>query len=351
MIFNRPLNSSGGFVNTKPATGLPCGTYKFPYTAMKQPHDGFSMLHRLETMPPEWLPRVVGPALAGYSTVISVYRIFVGNSIYFQLRKDHKTANLQVRMTMKMKQSKYSKLLERLETNTHFLLQIRNQRSVFSIPNEGFESIRDSGEWYVKTLPKFRKKYHEACLKLADMGSSIVKQQFGNLQFDSGDFAVFISSYIVGGKKEAEQIMARRPFGISYQSLRAVSPKELANFKKDYPEGALFVISPDLPEKEVLDFFRSIYRTKHGMARMMMAGHQESRVRGYSKDKKERHKSIYRMWQRYSLMNASQIKKLVSHYINKYAAIAEIISKETGKKVGEETLRTIVRRMSKGNSM
>ncbi len=250
-----------------------------------------------------------------------------------------------------MKQSRYSKLLERLESNSLFLLEVRNQRGLFSIPREGFENIRDSGKWYVETLPKFKKKYRNACLKLADMGSTIIKNQFGNLQFDSGDFTVFISSYIVGDRKEAEEIMARTPFGISAHSLNTVGEKELANLKKDYPEGALFVISPDLPEKAVLTYFKSIYRTKYGLMRMMMAGHQESRVRGYSKDKKERHKGIYRAWQRHSFMDASELKKQVSNYRNKYAAIAEIISKETGKKVGEETLRTIVRRMSKGNSV
>jgi len=231
-------------------------------------------------------------------------------------------------MRMKMRKSTYLKFFERLEENSQFRLEVGNLR------NQLNKSSSNSNALGLKKLTK--------------LTVSLLKKDFREMQFNSADFEMYLAAYLTDGKSGIEFLtkLAPKSYGISAHSIRGVSKTDLDLLKKQYPNGVLFVVSPDISKEEVLDYFRRIYKTSSSFMRMMMMGEQKAiRVRSYSQSEKQNR--IYLFWLNQKESLSTLNRKSGHNDYDKFAAIARIIPKELGGPMKAEKLRTIIQRVGK----
>src|SRR5262245_19563929 len=106
------------------------------------------------------------------------------------------------------------RLLVHLEEKAGFQLEIKSLRPALGIPTDGFANQTDITKWQSALTSSQHTLLATASEKLAKLAVRLIRKDFPRIKTVDMEWDLAMTSYLVGGKKSAQQILERNPLGI-----------------------------------------------------------------------------------------------------------------------------------------
>ena len=242
--------------------------------------------------------------------------------------------------------NRYFKLLERLESNAKFKLELRKIRTLYEIPVEdGFDNDAEYRKWEQECIQanKYNRFLLDESPKLAEFAFNSITQISPNTHLtgrDKGNLKNVFFLYICRGKKA----MRYQP-QLTFCFVNSLDKSYIDFLKRNYKDSLMIIIPPNAEHQEVRKYVDHRLKDR----RLFIENPKPFILRKYKESDIEN--EIIKLCRKYGAKTIAELRNILNkdktmisyrHYAYKY-----LLKKEANLDAETEHIKTIIRRWMK----